>query len=139
MHIKYKQFIDSNGTYEHYYYESTFEITYEKDNIICISTSYNWYAGGAPYYGKKNYTYNMKTGKKLTYKDVISGNAKKKIIKKCEEMFKDTWDYEEVMKKVKKKKSYQFYLKDGKVYVCFERGELVYNGAPEIEFETKYK
>ena len=70
---------------------------------------------------------------------MISGNAKQKVLKACKEFFKGSANYNEIIKTVKKKKSYQFYLKEGMAYICFQRGELTSAGAPVIPVKAKYK
>lgn len=127
---------------DYYYYEAECEITYKKKNIVSILISSRWNVGG-PYidYGWANLTYNTKTGKRLTYKNVISGNAKKKVVKACKKYFKDYWNYDGIIASIRKKKNYEFYLKDGKAYICFGRGEVaaVYAGTPQVPVASKYK
>lgn len=127
--------------WEQYSYEVTCKVTYKKKNIVSICMPYSWTEGGVPGYGWKNLTYNTKTGKRLTYKDVISGNAKKKVLAACKKYYKDYPDNKEIIKAIKKKKTYQFYLENGKVYICFGRWEVtnIFAGSQKIPITAKYK
>ena len=82
----------------------------------------------------------IETGK-LTYKDVISGNAKSKILKASKKIFSDFGtDTTSAYKTIKNAKSYNFYFIPGKVYICFESYELDL-GSSEFELPVggKYK
>lgn len=66
-------------------------------------------------------TYNLKTGKKCKVSDVISGGksvVKQKIIDKYCNKIAD-WDGAREELNTMKISDFQFYLKNGKVVVCF--------------------
>ena len=137
--------IKNNGFYdknEKYYYTTKCKVTYNKNNIVSVSMTWECYFGGVINDGTYGFNYNLKTGKKLTYKDVISGNAKSKIYKAAKTFFKD---YDADMKKtalknIQNKKSYDFYFKPNKVYICFPSYELELGTASQqIAVAGKYK
>lgn len=128
----------ANGVYRSEY---TCKVTYKKKNIVSICMPSEWWLGGVVDYGWENLTYNTKTGKRLTYKDVISGNAKKKVLAACKKYYKDYPNNKEIIKAIKKKKTYQFYLQKGKAYICFGRREVTYGyaGVQAVPVTAKYK
>lgn len=118
--------IENNSFYdkeEQYFFQTSCNLTYNKNNIVSIYMNEKWYAGGV--YNQANYgfNYNLKTGKKLRINDVISGNAKEKILeaamKYCES---DTNAYNII--KNTKEDDYKFYFSKGKVYICYDSYEL---------------
>lgn len=127
---------------EKYYYSTKCKVTYNKNNIVSVAMTWNWYAGGVGNDGTYGFNYNLKTGKKLTYKDVISGNAKSKVLKAAKKFLKDYYTEQstKAYNKIKKKSSYNFYFKPKKVYICFESYELDL-GASSHQFAVagKYK
>lgn len=136
--------IKSNGFFsdsEQYYYKTECNVTYNTNNIVSVKMTWSWYAGGVCNGGSYGFNYNLKTGKKLTYKDVISGNAKSKILKASKKIFSDFGtDTTSAYKTIKNAKSYNFYFIPGKVYICFESYELDL-GSSEFELPVggKYK
>ena len=120
--IKENGFHDEN---EQYYYKTNCKVTYNKNNLLSVAMSWEWYAGGVANSGSYGFNFNIKTGKKLTYKDVISGNAKAKVLKAAKSYLQrnapdNTTAYDEI----KNRKTYEFYFKSNKVYICFESYEL---------------
>lgn len=104
--------------------------------------TWSWYAGGVGNDGTYGFNYNLKTGKKLTYKNVISGNAKSKVLKAAKSFLKDYSSYggPEAYNKIKKMNSYNFYFKAKKVYICFESYELDLGaGSHKFSVTGKYK
>lgn len=137
--------IKNNGFYydnEQYYYKTKCKVTYNKNNIVSVAMTWSWYAGGVGNDGTYGFNYNLKTGKKLTYKNVISGNAKSKVLKAAKSFLKDYSSYggPEAYNKIKKMNSYNFYFKAKKVYICFESYELDLGaGSHKFSVTGKYK
>ena len=136
--------IKSNGFYdenEQYFYKTKCKVTYNKNNIFSAAMTWSWYAGGVYNTGTTGLNYNLKTGKKLTYKNVISGNAKSKVLKSAKNFLKDyTLDSTNAYNKIKNKSSYNFYFKPKKVYICFESYELdLGTSAQQFPVAGKYK
>lgn len=132
--------IEDNRFYdemEQYYWTTTCKISYNKNNIISIHMHEKWYAGGVGNEQEYGLNYNLKTGKKLTVNDVISGNAKEKILKAAKIYCgSDTNAYNII----KNTKNYEFYLEKGKVYICFGTYVLERGNAHDVFFVTgKYK
>lgn len=104
------------------YWTSSCKVTYNKNNIISMKITEDWWAGGALvqqfYHG---FTFNTKTGKRLNVGDVIEGNAKEKILKAAKKMSANYDEYrkELVLEKVKATKKYKFYITSGKVIICY--------------------
>ncbi|WP_455717039.1 PdaC/SigV domain-containing protein, partial [Anaerosporobacter sp.] len=134
--------IDNNRFYdkeERYIYQTTCEITYNKNNIVSISMNQKWYSGGVNNTTNYGFNYNLKTGKKLGINDVISGDAKKKILEAAKEYCgSDTVAYDAI--KNTKEKDYKFYFSKGKVYICYGSYELMHGTSWDIFTVTgKYK
>lgn len=132
--IKNDQFYDET---EQYYWITTCKISYNKNNIISIHMHEKWYAGGVGNEQEYGLNYNLKTGKKLTVNHVISGKAKEKILEAAKIYCgSDTNAYNII----KNTKNYEFYLKEGKVYICFGTYVLERGNAHDVFSVTgKYK
>ncbi|MDE7310705.1 MAG: DUF4163 domain-containing protein [Eubacterium sp.] len=114
--------------YEQYFCQRFCNVTYNKNGIVSLSMLREWYGGGVHNSSVYGLNYNLNTGKKLTVRDVISGNVKKKIEKALKKQMPEagiSYDPSEV---VRNRKDYQFYLKDGMVYICFDSYELNQGG-----------
>lgn len=147
--------IDSDGFYsdtEQYYYKTSCKVTYNKKNVISIHMKEMWYAGGV--YNQKDYgyTFDLKTGKKLSVVNVISGNAstvKSKIVKAETKYLKNLLgtsdldeNYPNVIPILKNYKlaNYNYYLTPAKAHICFQSYELeLGNGWNVFSVVSKYK
>lgn len=129
--------INENTFVYHYYVEC--KIVYNKNGIISIRTLYDWYAGGVNDYGLGGITYDLINGKKLNYKDVVSGNGKKKLLKSIKNTVKDKYDAKRFSNAAKKIKKYDFYLQGNMVYVCFDKYEIAEGSAGAFEFPVRGK
>lgn len=136
--IKNNSFYDEK---EQYYYKTTCKVTYNKNNVISVAMTWKWYAGGACNEGSYGFNYNLETGKKLGYKDVISGNAKTKILEAVKKYLeKNAPNNTTTYDIVRNMKSFKFYFKANKVYICFESYELDLGAsAHKIVVSGKYK
>lgn len=132
--------IQNNAFYndeEQYYWKTSCKVSYNKNNIVSFHMVEEWFAGGVHNQKEYGINYNVKTGKRLTIKDVISGNAKDKILKAAKKYCAlDTNAYDII----KNTDEYKFYLKKGKVYICYGSYELGH-GTSTDEFSVigKYK
>lgn len=134
--IENNQFYDKE---EQYFFQTSCKLTYNKNNIVSIYMNEKWYAGGV--YNESNYgfNYNLKTGKKLEINDVISGNAREKILKAAKEYCESDTNAYNIIKNTKDK-DFKFYFSKGKVYICFESYELERGAGWDIFTVTgKYK
>lgn len=122
-----------------YHYNGECKIVYNKNGIISIRTLYDWYAGGVNDYGLGGINYDLINGKKLNYKDVVSGNGKKKLLKSIKNTVKNKYDANRLCNAVKKIKNYDFYLQGNMVYVCFDKYEIAEGAAGAFEFPVKGK
>ncbi len=106
---------------EQYYWTTYCDVSYNKNGIVSFAMSEWWYAGGVhnrDYYGLN---YDLTTGEKLTIKDVISGDAKKELLKSAKEYCgSDTSAY----RTIKETKKYKFFFEEGTVHICFGSYEL---------------
>ena len=101
--------------------KTTCKISYNKNGYVSFKYHSRWYAGGVGNTWTYGMTYDLKTGKKLTVSHVISGNksaVKKKIINKYCSKIADSDEAKEELNGMKIS-DFQFYLKNGKVVVCF--------------------
>lgn len=132
--IKYNRFFEDT---EQYYWTTFCDVSYNKDNIVSFNMSEWWYAGGVTnryYYGLN---YNLDTGNELSVEDVITGNAKAKILKSAKKYCKDDKMAYKIIKNTKK---YNFYFEEWTVYICYGSYEL--NHGPAFDIFTvngKYK
>ena len=100
----------------------TTKATYNKKGYVSFKTNYFWFAGGVTDYGTKGYVYSLKTGKKLTVGDVIEGDAsqvKRKIADKYYAKERSSSTYSRILSA--SLSDFEFYLKNGKVVVCFPK------------------
>ena len=126
---------------ELYFYERICKVRYNKGNIFSFTEAETFFAGFSSHTYYYGYNYNLKTGKTLTYKNAISGNARKKIIKATKKMLKkEVIDYDVACKELKAKKHFEFYISPGKVYICYQPFELRRCGQPGmVAVKGKYK
>lgn len=117
------------------------KVTYNKNGIISIKVTTEWYAGGSSNTNEYGMTFNLKTGKKLSLNQVIekkpakvASTLKKKILKED-----PTLDTSKVTKA--NVKNMDFYLKPGnKAVVCFGPYELGWGGwVRTYTVKSKYK
>lgn len=122
---------------EQYYWKSLCSVSYNKNDIVSIHMSEQWYAGGVRNFYDYGLNYNMKTAKKLTIDDVIPGKAKAKILKAAKKYCgSDTTAYN-IIKKTKK---YKFFLTDGLVNICYGSYELKHGTSWDMfSVKGKYK
>lgn len=125
--IEDKRFENSD---ENYYYKTICKVTYNDNSVISLHMKNCWYAGGVYNQEDYGYTFNLKSGKQLGIKDVISGDAssiKKKILAKGKKYLTENNKLDQnaynIIKSYKLK-DYKFYLTKGKVYICFSSYEL---------------
>ena len=103
---------------------STCKVRYNQKGYISFSYDHYWFAGGVSNIWTDGMTFDLKTGKKLSVSDVVSGSntkIRKKILAKYEKKNGElgTLGQDEILKETKMK-DFQFYLnKDGNVVVCF--------------------
>lgn len=103
---------------------STCKVRYNQKGYTSFSYDHYWFAGGVSNIWTDGMTFDLKTGKKLSVSDVVSGSntkIRKKILAKYEKKNGElgTLGQDEILKDTKMK-DFQFYLnKDGNVVVCF--------------------
>ena len=103
---------------------STCKVRYNQKGYISFSYDHYWFAGGVSNIWTDGMTFDLKTGRKLSVSDVVSGSntkIRKKILAKYEKKNGElgTLGQDEILKDTKMK-DFQFYLnKDGNVVVCF--------------------
>lgn len=132
--IKNNRFLEDT---EQYYWTTFCDVSYNKNNIVSFQMSEWWYAGGVRnryYYGLN---YNMDSGKELSVEDVITGNAKAKILKSAKKYCKDDKAAYKIIKNTEK---YNFYFGEGTVYICYGSYELNHGTSFDIfTVKGKYK
>ena len=126
---------------QQYFYERVCKVRYSKGNIFSFTEAETFFAGFSSHTYYYGYNYNSKTGKTLTYKNAISGNARKKVIKATKKMLKkEAIDYNRGCKELKAKKYFEFYISPGKVYICYQPFEIGRCGQPGmVAVKGKYK
>lgn len=132
---------DENWHNEQYFYKRKCKIRYNKGNIFSFTEAETFFAGFSSHTYYYGYNYNLKTGKTLTYKNAISGNARKKIIKATKKVLKDeAINYKKGCKELNEKKHFEFYISPGKVYICYQPFEIGRCGQPGmVAVKGKYK
>lgn len=117
-----------NDDMEMHYY-ATCKVTYNRKNVISIRIKTNWFAGGVSNTDVYGMTFSLKTGKKLTLKDVCKGSSssiKKSIRSAIRKKDSEVDPYVINSYSVKK---IDFYLKKNKkAVVCFGPYEISYGG-----------
>lgn len=138
---------------EHSFMDATFfwtaksKVTYNKNNIISIRITTDWFAGGVGNTNRYGLTFNTKTGKKLGIKSVCNystKNLRKTVQSKLKKKYgSELWEdhisnYKEKTKNISK---YKFYLNPGKkCVVCFEPYSVGYGGWYRyVQIKSKYK
>ena len=103
---------------------STCKVRYNQKGYISFSYDHYWFVVCVSKIWTDGMTFDLKTGKKLSVSDVVSGSntkIRKKILAKYEKKNGElgTLGQDEILKDTKMK-DFQFYLnKDGNVVVCF--------------------
>ena len=111
----------SGGTY---YFTTTAKATYNKKGYLSFKYSWKWFAGGVSNSADDGAVYSLKTGKKLNVSQVVSGSAsqvKKKIANAVAAKYDGSLTSYVLSKSIS---DFSFYLKNGKVVVCFEPYEI---------------
>lgn len=122
-----------------YSYKATSKVTYNKKGIISIRVNTFWFAGGVvntDYYGLN---YSLKTGKKISLSKVrtMSGRKFRKALKNKIIKSDQNLNISDINARIKNP---DFYLKSGKIVVCFGPYELGYGGwARRFNMPGKYK
>lgn len=122
----------------------TSRVTYNKNNVISIVISNQWFQGGVADYGMDCYTFSLKTGKLLKLKDVCgSSNAKltKEIKSKLVKKYGKSVFYPSSLDEISAS-DVNFYLKPGKkAIVHFNKYEISYGAAGDfaVKLTSKYK
>ncbi len=106
---------------QQYYWTTGCQMAYAKGSIVSFHMTEEWYAGGVHNQYEYGLNYDLSTGKKLTVKDAVGGNAKAKIQKAAKKYCKDDMAAYSIVKNTKK---YKFYFEEGKVYICYGSYEL---------------
>lgn len=132
--------IENNRFYddsEQYFWKTSCEVSYNKNNIVSFHMTENWYAGGVGNQFEYGLNYNIKTGKKLKINNVISGNSKEKILKSAKKYCNSDNNAYDIIKNTE---SYKFYFTKGKVYICYGSYELEHgNTIDKFSVKGKYK
>lgn len=102
--------------YEQFYWKTLCDVSYDKNGIISFCMSEQWYAGGVHNQNTYGLNYDLTTGKKLTINDVISGNARKKILRAAKKYCGQDATAYAIIKETKK---FNFFLYKGDVCICF--------------------
>ena len=138
-----KQRSQSSGSDEYYNYANQ-KVTYNRNGVISIKVSTNWYAGGIHNTYVYGLNYSLKTGRRLMLNDVCKGSSNKikdsiiKAIKK--EAGANTSDYQWNTINSYSTNKFRFYLTKGKAKVCFEPYEIAFGGwSREYSIKSKYK
>ncbi|MFD3158597.1 PdaC/SigV domain-containing protein [Haloimpatiens sp. FM7330] len=127
-----------------YQCNTTFDVHYNKNNILSLSIAYYEYTGGAHgSYERKSYNIDLNTGKEATLKDFFNEqeNYKKIINEKIKkEMLKDKDTYyEEIANNFRGIKWNQpFYIEDGNIVVYFGLYEITAYAAGIPEFKIPF-
>ena len=131
---------DEYWIHERYFYMRRCKIRYNEGNVLSFTESEVFFAGFSSHTYYHGYNYNTKTGKKITYKNAIKGNARKKITKATKKMLKkEAMDYDKACKELKNKKHFEFYISPGKVNICYQPFELTRCGQPgTVSVKGKY-
>lgn len=110
-------------TYKDTYYSLTrCKVEYNEHGYVSFSFASNWYAGAVGNEWTYGLTFDIKTGRKLKLSEVIKGSATKfrsKIIEKYEEKVRQLDDFGKEQIENTKINDFKFYLKKGKVVICF--------------------
>lgn len=133
----------SSGDPNKYSYTAKSKVKYNKNNIISTSVSTYWFAGFVVNTMKYGFTYNVKTGKKLTLKNVCKYSKKqlKNVInKKLKKKYGGSLyhDYQKYLKNVYK---LPFYITDKNKCVIFFEPYSVKSGGSYtyVTVNSKYK
>jgi len=113
---------DKNMRYKEEWHDITkCKASYNKKGYISFKYSCQYYIGGVVNDYTYGRTYDLRTGKELTVADVIAGDekqVKQKIVRALLKRVDNSAMRKEALKYITLK-DINFYLKDGKVVVCF--------------------
>lgn len=114
-----------------YHVKSVIKLTYDKGNIISVKETYDDYTGGAHGFNMINgYTFNLNTGNRINISKAskYKANIKSKVVSKLKKKIEKNPNnyFEDALQDVKnqKIKDYNYYLKDGYMYVIFNPYEI---------------
>jgi len=124
---EYTQDAMKNGLFDDentcYFWETSCSEKYNKDGIVSFNMHESWFAGGVYNYGDYGLNYDLGSGKKLTVKDVISGRARKRILKAAKKYCGSDKNAYDIIKNTGTK-DFKFFFDEEKVSICFESYEL---------------
>ncbi len=104
-----------------FYTKTSCKVSHNSGGYVSFKFHSKWLSGGVGNIWTYGLNYDLKTGKKLKVSDVISGNevtVKRKIIEGYCSQVTDNESAREELEQMKISE-FQFYLKNGKVIVCF--------------------
>lgn len=111
------------------------------DQYVSVSLSYSWYMGGAKDFGKTNYNFRTDTGEELLLSDILDGSdteIKDMILDAMVQTYGDIDTYFPGAAETIQNYSiedFDFYISDGYIHVCFDKYEIAYGVAGELEVE----
>lgn len=141
----YEYFFDDytsdRGDYANYVNYVNAKVTYNDNYVISIKYTEKWYAGGVSNTNIYGRTYSLKTGERLYFNDVTNlslSKIKKQLSSKVKKSYGKTGVNK--IKKIKSKKSMNFYLVPGKkAYITFKPYQLGYGGNSAVyKIKSKY-
>lgn len=125
-------------------FENNAIVTEQTEQYVSVSIMYEWWMGGVSDYGSNSYVFRTDTGEQLQLKDFFDcteDEIKEMILSALEE--KDAGEGAIDLENVKKYnlKDFEFQIRDGKVYIIFDKYEAAYGayGGFEIELPVKPK
>ena len=120
----------------------TSKVKYNKNNIISVSVSSYDSMGGVPNTTLYGFTYNVKTSKKLTLKNVTNYSKKKlksEIIKKLQKKYGNRL-FKNYKKYVKNVYKLPFYITNNKCVIAFKPYTVTSSGTySSVTVKSKYK
>lgn len=118
------------------------KVKYNKNNIISVSVSSYDSMGGVPNTTLYGFTYNVKTSKKLTLKNVTNYSEKKlksEIIKKLQKKYGNRL-FKNYKKYVKNVYKLPFYITNNKCVIAFKPYTVTSSGTySSVTVKSKYK
>lgn len=131
-----------SGTVSTFRATHTSKVKYNKNNIISVSVSSYDSMGGVPNTTLYGFTYNVKTSKKLTLKNVTNYSEKKlksEIIKKLQKKYGNRL-FKNYKKYVKNVYKLPFYITNNKCVIAFKPYTVTSSGTySSVTVKSKYK
>ena len=112
-----------------YHYRRDARVTTRTEQLVSVTITYDWYAGGVADYGSDSYTFRTDTGELLALTDVAEG-SEEELRAMIEAALKEQDGGAGVVEigqaRTRALDEFEFYVQDGRVFLPFDKYEAAF-------------